>query len=75
MSPLRPQLRKALREAALFDHDGLKKSQRAKLIAEGKYPAPFRINESGRAKAWWADEIADWQEQRSQSRRRILRSR
>jgi predicted DNA-binding transcriptional regulator AlpA len=63
-----PQPRKVLREAALFDFDGLQKSQRAKLISEGKYPAPFRMNESGRGKIWFEDEIAKWQEKRAATR-------
>lgn len=54
--------RKVLREPELNAFDGLKPTQRAELIKEGKYPKPIRL--SVRRKAWFADEIALWQQGR-----------
>ena len=54
--------RKVLREAELSQFDGLRPTQRAELIKQGTYPKPIRL--SARRKAWFADEIALWQQGR-----------
>jgi len=61
--------RKILRENDLHNYDGLQKSLRAKLIKQGAYPVPFRLSDGGRAKAWYADEIAAWQHTRAAEHR------
>jgi predicted DNA-binding transcriptional regulator AlpA len=58
----RVEPRKVLRESELPTYDGLQKTQRAELIKQDRYPKPVRL--SARRKAWFADEIALWQQQR-----------
>jgi predicted DNA-binding transcriptional regulator AlpA len=57
-----------VREAQLPMFDGLGKTQRNEKIANGEYPAPFQISDSGRAKAWFLSEILEWQQQRRRLR-------
>lgn len=61
-----PEPQRVLREFELPALDGLRKTQRAELIRQGRYPAPVRI--SARRKVWLAHEIASWQQERISSR-------
>jgi len=57
-------MRRVLREKDLNAVDGLRKTQRGEMIGNGQYPPPARANDTGRAKIWFSDEIAAWQEWR-----------
>jgi predicted DNA-binding transcriptional regulator AlpA len=65
------KLNQVLREKELRAYDGLGKTQRQVMIDRGEYPAPFRISEGGRAKAWILAEILAWQQRRIESARII----
>jgi prophage regulatory protein len=53
---------KVIRLAELTEFTGLRRTQIAQLIAEGRFPRPVKL--SARRKAWLADEIARWQAER-----------
>src|SRR5262249_59405629 len=48
--------------------NGLRKTQRQKLIDEKAYPPPEKLNDFGRGKIWFEDEIVAWQEWRRAKR-------
>jgi prophage regulatory protein len=53
---------KVIRLAELTQFTGLRRTQIALLIAEGRFPRPVRL--SARRKCWLAEEIAVWQAER-----------
>ena len=53
---------KVIRLAELTLFTGLRRTQIALLIAEGRFPRPVRI--SARRNCWLAEEIAVWQAER-----------
>jgi prophage regulatory protein len=52
----------ALRLRQVQERVPLSRAQIYRLIAEGDFPAPFRL--SARTSAWDADEISEWLQQR-----------
>ena len=40
------------------------------LVSQGKFPAPIRLSEGGRATGWFEDEIIQYQEERIAERDR-----
>jgi predicted DNA-binding transcriptional regulator AlpA len=40
---------------------GLQRTQIDELITRGEFPAPIRLNETGRAKGWLEHEVVQWQ--------------
>lgn len=61
-------MRRVFREVDLHQIDGLRKTQRQKLIDEKAYPPPGKLNDFGRGKIWFEDEIVAWQEWRRAKR-------
>ena len=43
---------------------GLQRSQIDELIRAGEFPAPIRLNDTGRAKGWLESEVVAWQQKR-----------
>lgn len=48
---------------------GISRSHAHQLISEGKFPAPIKLVEGGRASAWLESEIQGWIEQRIEASR------
>lgn len=48
---------------------GICRSHAHQLATEGKFPAPIKLIEGGRASAWLESEIHDWIEQRVKASR------
>jgi predicted DNA-binding transcriptional regulator AlpA len=60
------RIQRILRQKELRAFDGLgRDTKRDELIARGEYPAPFKLFEGGRAKAWWEREVLAWQRWRA----------
>lgn len=59
-----PPLSRMIRLSELPAYVGLQRSQIAELIDRGEFPAPVRLSDSGRAKAWLSDEVQAWQQRR-----------
>jgi predicted DNA-binding transcriptional regulator AlpA len=57
-----------IRQCALHEYDGLGHTQRDEKIKQGEYPPPAKLFEGGRAKAWFASEIAAYQKWRKARR-------
>lgn len=62
------RLSRILREQEMLTYVGLKKSQVAEMIKRGEFPGPLKLSETGRAKGWLEDELADWQARRIAAR-------
>ena len=58
------KVRQILREPEVLKASGYRPTQLWTLIQQGKFPAPIRLSEGGRAKGWFADEIEAFQEAR-----------
>lgn len=43
---------------------GLRRTQIAKLIEAGEFPAPIKLSDSGRARGFLSSEIEAWQQKR-----------
>jgi predicted DNA-binding transcriptional regulator AlpA len=61
-------LRRIIRRKNLPDYVGLQRSQIDQLIQRGEFPAPITLADGGRARGWFEDEIAEWQQRRIKSR-------
>jgi predicted DNA-binding transcriptional regulator AlpA len=59
-----PQLQHLIRLADLPKFAGLRRTAISELIKTGQFPKPIRLSDSGRAVAWVAAEIAEWQRSR-----------
>ena len=55
MTDVRPY--RLVRERDLPFYAGLKRTQISELIKRGEFPRPIKLSDSGRAKAWLADEL------------------
>lgn len=55
-----PRARRMIRSHELQPLTGLGPTQTAELIRRGQFPKPVRVG--ARAKAWFEDDIAAWQE-------------
>lgn len=49
-----------MRESSLCEYVDLSPSTIDTLVRRGEFPAPFRLSASGRAKAWFTDEVDEW---------------
>lgn len=65
-APQAPRLQRIIRAKDLPRYVGLRNSQIAVLIAEGRFPRPIKL--SDRAVGWLELELAEWQEQRRRER-------
>lgn len=43
---------------------GLKRTAIREMVANGEFPQPVKLNDSGRAVAWLESELEDWQRER-----------
>ena len=66
-------LRKVLRKPEVLAASGYKSTQLDELIKQGRFPAPFRLTEGGRAVGWFEDEIIAHQTARATARDRELK--
>jgi len=57
-------LNKLIRLIELPQYVGLKRTQIEQLIADGQFPQPIKLSDTGRAKAWLECELLDWQNSR-----------
>lgn len=58
------RLHRIIRLRDLPQYVGLQRTQIAELIANGQFPKPVALSDTGRAKGWLEDEVAAWQRQR-----------
>ena len=58
----RPQLQRIYRKSDLPAFTGLQRTAIEKLIEEGKFPKPFKLNDYGNAVAWTESALIEWQE-------------
>jgi prophage regulatory protein len=63
-------LRRILRKPEVLKACGYKATQLDLLVSQGKFPAPIRLSEGGRATGWFEDEIIQYQEERIAERDR-----
>jgi prophage regulatory protein len=59
-----------LRLPAVEEFCGLRRTQIHELIARKEFPAPIKLSDSGRAKAWLEEELMTWRDQRRANRDR-----
>jgi prophage regulatory protein len=58
------RLQKIIRERDLPQFVGLHRTQIAQLIADGEFPAPIKLSDSGRSKGWLEADLIVWQRNR-----------
>ncbi|MBV1959878.1 MAG: AlpA family transcriptional regulator [Pseudomonadales bacterium] len=63
-SNIHPPIDRLLRWPDVQPLVGICRSHAHQLIAEGKFPAPIKLVEGGRASAWVSSEILEWIDQR-----------
>ena len=63
-----PTLSRMIRLSELPAYVGLQRSQIDELIKDKQFPAPVRLSDSGRAKAWVESELIAWQQKRLRAR-------
>ena len=68
-------LLRVIRLRELPQYVGLQRTQIDELIQRGEFPAPVKLSDSGRAKAWLEHEIVAWQQLRLAKRDADLRRR
>jgi len=61
-------MKKLLRIKDVCIDIGLSKSYIYQLVSNNQFPKPIQIVEGGSAKAWVATEVAEWVDQRIESR-------
>lgn len=66
VSHIAPQ--RVIRKKDLPDFCGLQRTVIEAMIARNEFPKPIKLNDSGRAIAWIASEVAEWQRQRISKR-------
>jgi prophage regulatory protein len=68
-----PRLQKILRKVDLPRYTGLSRSVIDQKVRDGTFPKPVVLNdEGGRAKGWFEDEVAEWQQERLKARDKEL---
>jgi prophage regulatory protein len=60
----RPSLNRMFRLRDLSQFTGLRRTTIAELIKAGDFPAPIRLTEGGRARAWLESDLIAWQAER-----------
>ena len=62
------KIREIIRRPAVKRATGYGDTQLDELVRSGELPAPIRLSDGGRARGWFADEIAEYQERRAAAR-------
>jgi len=59
------KLRRVLRKPAVVAAVGYSAVQIDFMVADGRFPKPFKLSKGGKAVGWWEDEIISYQEDRA----------
>lgn len=59
--PVQTQLQRIYRKSDLPAFVGMRRTAIERLIKEGKFPRPFKLNDYGNAVAWTEAELIQWQ--------------
>ena len=62
------ELRRFIRKKDIYEFTGLRRTAIEEEIAAGRFPQPFSLTPGGRAKAFFEDEIIEWQKERLATR-------
>jgi prophage regulatory protein len=62
------RLRRIIRKKDVYAYCGLKRTALEEEIAAGRFPKPISLTPGGRAKAFYEDEIIEWQKRRLTAR-------
>jgi len=68
-----PQLTRVLRREEVERLTGMKRTALRDMTANGEFPKPIKLNESGRAIGWLEDELIAWQHERAANGRTLAR--
>lgn len=60
----RKKLKRFVREPEVLEAIGCGRTKLDLMIEREEFPAPFRLSDTSRAKAWYEDDIIDYQKSR-----------
>jgi predicted DNA-binding transcriptional regulator AlpA len=67
-NPLPPLPRRLMRKAQVCDYVGVGRTQIMVFVKRGQFPKPVRLSPTGRAIAWFADDVEAWMREREAER-------